>query len=64
MLSRSARQPSIVPPPFPAAAQTARNSAQHAAASAVHCTDVCCGLNFTTSATAPQRAHSTGCGAA
>ena len=63
MLSRSAAHPSTSALRVPSAAR-ARNSAQQAAAAAVHCTDVCCGLNFTTSAVAPQRAHSTGCGAA
>jgi hypothetical protein len=63
MLSRSAAHPSTSALRVPAAAR-ARNSAQRAAAAAVHCTDVCCGLNFTTSAVAPQRAHSTGSAAA
>jgi hypothetical protein len=63
MQSRRAAHPSTSALRVPSAAR-ARNSAQQAAAAAVHCTDVCCGLNFTTSAVAPQRAHSTGCGAA
>ena len=62
MLSRRAAHPSSALR-VPAAAR-ARNSAQRPTAAAVHCNDVCCGLNFTTSAVAPQRAHSTGCGAA
>jgi hypothetical protein len=63
MLSRRAAHPSISALRVPSAAR-ARNSAQQPAAAAVHCTDVCCGLNFTTSAVAPQRVHSTGCGSA
>jgi len=63
MLSRSAAHPSTSALRVPSAAR-ARNSAQRRTAAPVHCTDVCCGLNFTTSAVAPQRAHSTGCGAA
>jgi hypothetical protein len=63
MLSRRAAHPSTSALLVPSAAR-ARNSAQDRTAAAVHCTDVCCGLNFTTSAVAPQRAHSTGCGAA
>jgi hypothetical protein len=63
MLSRRAAHPSTSALRVPSAAR-ARNSAQRPAAAAVHCTDVCCGLNFTTSAVAPQRAHSTGCGSA
>ncbi|MGH3251908.1 MAG: hypothetical protein ACRDOI_37645 [Trebonia sp.] len=63
MLSRRAEHPSISALRVPSAAR-ARNSAQHRTAAAVHCTDVCCGLNFTTSAVAPQRAHSTGCAVA
>src|ERR1700722_13420074 len=43
---------------------TAATPAQPALAAPVHCTDVCSGLNFATSATAPQRAHRTGCGLA
>ncbi len=62
MLSRKAVHPSTSALTVPSAAR-ARNSGQRPAA-AVHCTDVCCGLNFTTSAIAPQRAHSTGSGAA
>jgi hypothetical protein len=61
MLSRRAAHPSISALRVPSAAR-ARNSVQPPTAAAVHCTDVCCGLNFTTSAVAPQRAHSTGCG--
>jgi hypothetical protein len=63
MLARRAAHPSTSALRVPAAART-RNSAQRSTAAALHCTDVCCGLNFTTSAVAPQRAHSTGCGAA
>ena len=63
MLSRKAAHPSTSALRFPSAAR-ARNSAQRPAAAAVHCTEVCCGLNFTTPAVAPQRAHSTGYGAA
>jgi hypothetical protein len=63
MLSRKAAHPSTSALRVPSAAR-ARNSAQRPTAAAVHCTDVCCLLNFTTSAVAPQRAHSTGCGAA
>ena len=63
MLSRRAAHPSTSALRVPSAART-RNSAQPRTAVAVHCTDVCCGLNFTTSAIAPQRAHSTGSGAA
>jgi len=63
MLSRKAVHPSTSALTVPSAAR-ARNSAQRSAAAAVHCTDVCCGLNFTTSAVAPQRAHTTGRGAA
>ena len=63
MLPRRAAHPSTSALRVPSAAR-ARNSAQQPAAAAVHCTDVCCGLNFTTPAVAPQRAHSTGCGAA
>ena len=63
MLSRRAAHPSTSALRVPSAAR-ARNSAQQSAAAAVHCTDVCCGLNFTTSAVAPQRVHSTGCGSA
>jgi hypothetical protein len=63
MLSRRAAHPSTSALVMPSAAR-ARNSAQRPAAAAVHWTDVCCRLNFTTSAVAPQRAHSTGCGAA
>ena len=63
MLSRRAAHPSTSALRVPSAAR-ARNSAQPPTAAAVHCTDVCCGLNFTTSAVAPQRVHSTGCGSA
>jgi hypothetical protein len=63
MLSRRAAHASISALRVPSAPR-ARNSAQPPTAAAVHCTDVCCGLNLTTSAVAPQRAHSTGCGAA
>jgi hypothetical protein len=63
MLSRRAPHPSISALRVPSAAR-ARNSAQHRTAAAVHWTDVCCGLNFTTAAVTPQRAHSTGCGVA
>jgi hypothetical protein len=63
MLSRMAEHPSTSALRVPSAAR-ARNSAQEPAAAAVHCTEVCCGLNFTTSALTPQRAHSTGSGAA
>jgi hypothetical protein len=56
MLSRMAAQPPISALRMPLAAP-ARNSAQHAVAAGVHCTDVCCGLNFTTCTCAPQRAH-------
>ena len=47
MLSRRAAHPSTSALRVPSAAR-ARNSAQRPAAAAVHCTDVCCGLNFTT----------------
>jgi hypothetical protein len=56
MLSRMAAQPPTSALAVPSAARS-RNSAQHAVAAGVHCTDVCCGLNFTTCTTAPQRAH-------
>jgi hypothetical protein len=63
MASRRAAQPPTSALATPSAAR-ARNSAQHAVAAGLHCTDVCCGLNFTTSTAAPHRAHSTGCGTA
>ena len=63
MLSRRAGHPSISALRMPSAAR-ARNSAQRRTAAAVHCTDVCWMLNFTTSGVARQRAHSTGCGTA
>src|SRR5258708_25485953 len=62
MLARSAPQPATRALRVPSAAR-ARNSAQDPAAAAVHCTDVCCGLNLTTCTDAPQRAQSTGWGA-
>ena len=62
MLSRKAGHPSTSALRVPSAARV-RNSAHCRTALAVHCADVCCGLNFTISTVAPQRAHSTGCGA-
>src|SRR5580692_3786949 len=60
MLCRSVAHPSISALRAPSAPR-ALNSAQHRTAAAVHCTEVCCGLNFATPTLAPQRAHSTGC---
>ena len=61
MLSRRVAHPSTSALGWPSGA-AARNSAQARTAAAVHCTDVCCGLNFATSTAAPHRAHSTGAG--
>jgi hypothetical protein len=63
MLARSVPQPPIRALRVPSAAR-ARNSAQQLTAAALHCTDVCCGLNFTTRTLAPQPAHWTGCAVA
>ena len=62
MLSRKAAHPSTSALRVPSAARV-RNSAHCRTAAAVHCADVCCGLNFTIWTVAPQRAHSTGHGA-
>jgi len=41
--------------------ETAAENSKHArTASALHCTEVCCGLNFAASTPAPHRPHSTG----
>src|SRR5262245_28401943 len=63
MLASSVRRPLMRAPRVPSRAR-ALNSAQQAVAAALHCTDVCCGLNFTTCTVAPQPAHWTGCGVA
>jgi hypothetical protein len=63
MLPRSVQQLLTRALRVPSAAR-ARNSAQQAVAAALHCTAVCCGLNFTTRTVAPQPAHWTGCGVA
>ena len=56
MLSRRAAQPPTSALRVPSAPR-ARNSSQRAVAAGVHCTEVCCGLNFTTCTAAPHRAH-------
>ena len=58
MLSRRLPHPSTSALGRPSAA-AAENSKHTSTASALHCTEVCCGLNFAASTPAPHRPHST-----